>query len=96
MIAKAFSTRTDDGILGPSGRTIKVYGMHIISGAGGGGVVALKNGTTTAGSTVKSDTGTASVGITFDYSTAPYMFGDGCFADVDANVTRVTIFYEVV
>lgn len=88
-----FQIRTDDGVINTSGEPIAVYGIHIISGETAG-VVILRNGTSTAGTAVIQEEGTISAGVTFHFGGSGVVFPSGCFVDVDANVSSVTVFYQ--
>lgn len=89
-----YSLITEDGAVSTSGEPVAVYGIHILSGAGGGGVVILRDGTSTAGTAIITEEGTASQGVTFHFGGVGVVFPSGCFADVDANVTSVSVFYK--
>jgi hypothetical protein len=82
---------TADLAVGTSGAPIRVFSMHIISGAGGGAIVNLRSGTA-VGDTIRiKETGTASQGKTFTYGKYGYLFESGCFCDVDANTTSALV-----
>lgn len=81
-----------DGVLGDSGKAVAVYGMNIISG-GTAGVVILRDGATVGSTSVIQEVGTISVGKSIGYYVG-VVFPNGCFVDIDANVTQVTLFYE--
>lgn len=83
---------TADGAVGTSGRSARVYSIHAISGATPA-VVALKNGTSTGGTTWVALTCVASVGNTFDFGAYGIVFPNGCFVDFDANTTSVVVNY---
>lgn len=83
---------TADGTIGVSGKPVRVYHIHILSG-GTAGVVALRNGTAVTDTIWVQETGTASTGATFDYGEGVLLPG-GCFVDVDANVTSVAVTFH--
>jgi len=83
---------TADGIIGRSGKPVRIYHIHIISG-GTAGVVAFRNGTLVTDTIWLQETGTASTGATFDYSEG-FLLPGGCFVDVDANVTSVAVTFH--
>jgi len=85
---------TADGVIGRSGLPVRIYHIHIISGGGGGGVVNLRNGSVVGDTIWVSETGTVSVGTTFDYNEGLLLPG-GCFVDVDANVTSVAVTFHI-
>lgn len=82
-----------DGVLGTSGKGVRIYNIHIISGGGGGAVVSLRSGTAVSGTIQIQETGTVSAGKTFDYGMHGQFFPTGCFVDVDTNTTSVLISY---
>lgn len=95
MITNAGSQRlTADGVVGPSGSAIRVFGIHIISG-GADGVVSLLNGTSASGTTYITETGDTGTGKSVFYGTQGILFPSGCFADVDANTSSVLVIYNV-
>lgn len=72
------------------GEGVRVFNVHIISGAGGGAVVSFKNGGASDTIWLK-ETGTASTGKTFDYGVNGVFFTNGCYVDVDTNTTSVLV-----
>lgn len=84
-------TRTTDGVIGTSGKPIRVFSIHIISG-GTASVLAVYNGTGTNGTQLLSLTGTLSTGATFNFA-GGFRFSAGCYLDVDSNVTSVSVSY---
>lgn len=84
---------TADAVISASGKPVRVYSIHIISGGGGGAVVSLVNGTA-AGTATITETGTVSKGVTFNYGTCGHAFPAGCFVDVDTNTTSVAVAFE--
>jgi len=83
-----------DGVVGSSGKPIRVFSMHILSGGGGAAVVSLRSGTAVSGTIRITETGTISTGKTFTYGKYGYLFEAGCYCDVDANTTSVLIEFE--
>lgn len=79
---------TADGVLGVSGKPIRIFSAHVISSGGGAAVVNLKNGTTSSGTEYIRLNGTTSLGTTFDFSQG-VRFPGGCFVDVDGSTTSV-------
>lgn len=73
-----------------AGKPTRVKCIHILSGAGGGAVVSLKNNGS-GGTVFVTETGTASTGKTFYYSEDGILFPQGCFVDVDTNTTSVAV-----
>lgn len=85
-----FTVLTVDGQVGTG--PVAVYGLNLTSG-GGASVVALRNGTSTAGTIVIQEKGTTGQGVSFDYMNG-IVFPSGCFCDVDANISSVAVFYK--
>jgi len=83
-----------DGVVGTSGKPIRVYGIHVISGAGGGAVINLRSGTAVGGTIRITSTGTASQGVTFLYGNEGQLFEAGCFCDIDTNTTSVLVSFQ--
>lgn len=86
---------TSDLAVGTSGKPCRVFGIHTLSGGGGGGIVQLRNGTTTSGTIYTQETATTSTGKTFNYGPYGILFPDGCFCDVDANVTSCLVSFRL-
>ena len=82
--------KTADGYLFSASDACRVYGMHIISKAGGGGVVELLDGGSSGTSKAK-ETGTASSGFTPPLYENGMRFDTDCYVNVDANVESVSI-----
>lgn len=94
-MAKAGTYRiTADGVLGPSGKAVRVFSIVVLSGAGGGAVVSVCNGTA---ATTEYDqiNGTASKAVVREYREG-MVFKDGCFIDLDANTVSVMGNLEVI
>lgn len=89
-----FTKVTSDQVVGTTGSPIVVYGMNIISGGGGAGVVILRNGTTVAGTVVIQENGVTGQGKTISYGENGVVFPGGLFCDVDTNVTSVSVLHE--
>lgn len=85
---------TADGIVGRSGLPVRVYSLHIISGAGGGGIVILRNGAVVGATAWVQCTGTASDGETFGFGETGILLPAGCYVDIDANVTSVAVTFS--
>ena len=94
MLGKGFTTATSDSVVGVSGAPTVVYGLNIVSGGGGAGRVILRNGATTGGTAVITLDGTTSKGVQFDFGGNGVVFPAGCFADLDTNVSAMTIIAE--
>ena len=85
--------RTTDGVIGTSGKKIRVYQVIIRSGAGGGGVVELYNNTSATGTPLDIGNGTASLTVRIPY-VGGLLFESGCYVNVDTNTDWVTVIYE--
>jgi len=84
---------TADGVIGTSGKKIRVYGFIIRAGSGGTSVVSIYDGTSTGG--VLMDT----INIATSTTERPMYcgglyFGSGCYVDIDTNTSFVTAIYE--
>lgn len=88
---------TADGVIGTSGKPVRLYGLHIISGATAG-VIDVYSGTDATGTGVLIDvSGAANQGVNVPgFPAEGIYFPGGCYIDVDANTTAVVAQYEVV
>ena len=84
---------TADGIVGVSGKPVRIYHIHIISG-GTAGVVNLRNGALVTDTIFATETGTANTGATFSYDHVGILLSAGAFIDIDANVTSVAVTFH--
>ena len=82
---------TADGTIGRVSLPVRVYHIHINCGAGGNGVVNLRNGSTVAATIWAICNGTASQGITVSWGECGILLPAGCYVDIDANVTSVAV-----
>ena len=82
--------KTADGELLAAGDKIRVFNMNVNCGAGGNGVVELRDGGA-AGNIYVVSTGTASTGVAFHFGDEGYLFLNGCYANVDANVNSIAV-----
>jgi len=85
------SNITADGVIGPSGRPIRVYSFVVHSG-GTAAVVSFYSGTSSSGTKLIQIDGTInkSVVVTFEEG---LLFSAGCYCDLDTNTTFVTTSY---
>lgn len=95
-IGKGYKVVSSDSVIHSSGTPIAVYGLNLVSGAGGGSKVILRNGTTSAGTAVITYTGVTSEGKSDFFGGVGVVFPSGCFVDTDANIESCTIVYEVI
>lgn len=84
---------TADSAIGPSGKPIRLYSVSLISGAGGGSVLSLLDGTSASGTQYVSITGTANTGLVTNFA-GGLRFPDGLFADVDSNISSATFVFD--
>ncbi len=85
--------RTTDGVIGTSGKKIRLYGI-IVASDSSGSAVALYDGTTTGGVLMDTITGAASVSTRVNYP-GGLLFNSGLFIDLDGtHTTYVTAIYE--
>lgn len=85
---------TADGVVATASQAVRIFSIHIISGGGGAAVVSLRSGAVVGGTIWVTETGTVSTGKTFNYGAQGVLFPSGCFVDVDANTTSVTVTYN--
>jgi hypothetical protein len=84
--------RTTDGVIGTSGKKIRVYGF-IVNADSSGAAVAVYDGTSTGGTLMDNLVGTASVSTRISYPGGLY-FGSGCYVDIDAHTNYIVAIYE--
>jgi hypothetical protein len=94
-IGKGYQVVTADIAVNTAGDPVVIYGVTIVS-TGTAGVVLLRNGDTVAGTVILTLNGTVSTDKTIDFGGVGIVFPDGCFVDIDANVTSCTVVYEKV
>ena len=82
---------TADGLVGTSGKPIRVFQIHLVSGATLS-TTLFKNGTSTGGTSYIQVDGTASKGVTWE-SKNGVLFPSGCYMDTDANISFCVIVY---
>jgi hypothetical protein len=82
-----------DGVVGSSGHPVRVYNVVALSGATAG-VLVLRNGTSASGTIyVQTTCPTVSETNTFNFC-GGLTFPDGCFFDIDTNISAVVVNYE--
>lgn len=95
MGAGGIQTLTADGVVGISGKPIRLYGATITSD-GTPAVVAFYDGTSTGGTLIFQATGTASVAaLVSNIPAEGILFPSGLFIDIDSHTTSFSAFYEV-
>ena len=82
---------TADGLVGTSGKPIRIYWIHLVSG-GSASTTTLKNGTGTGGTAFLQVDGIASSAVNVSFA-GGVRFPDGCYMDTDANISYCTIGY---
>ena len=82
---------TENGVVGTSGNPIRVFSIHILSGASAG-VVQLRNGTADTDTIYVQETGIANTGATFNYA-GGIRFPAGCFLDEATAPTSTLVNY---
>jgi len=80
-----------NGVVGTSGNPIRVFSIHILSGASAG-VVQFRNGTADTDTIFVQETGLANTGATFNYA-GGVRFPDGCFLDEDTAPTSTLVVF---
>lgn len=86
---------TADGVVGVSGKPIRVHSVEMLNDASVGELV-LRNGTADTGTVyVKKNGVTVADTDTYQWTGGIY-FPDGCFFDKDTNTVAVVINYEQV
>lgn len=84
---------TADGVVGVSGRPIRVWCVEMTNGAAAGQLV-LRNGTADTDTVYVIKAGTAAtISDTYNWARG-ILFPAGCFFDKDANTASVVVMYE--
>ena len=84
---------TAAGVLGVSGKPVRVFGFTMRSGAGGPGTVTLYDGTSTGGTEKYVMQGNSDASADKIFATEGKFFPGGCYVDLDANVSYVDFDY---
>ncbi len=86
---------TEDGVVGGSGKKIRVFDIIVRSTAGGASTVSVYNGTSSSGVLMDVIT-TSGANITLHrpFGDVGMQFASGCFIDFDANTSFVTVNFE--
>lgn len=82
---------TVDGLVGTSGKPIRVFSIHLVSG-GTASTTTFRNGTGTGDDAYFQLDGTASKGVTANFA-GGLRFPAGCYMDTDANISYAVITY---
>jgi len=84
---------TADGLVGGSGKVIRVYSVHMVAASGTACVAILKEGTSDSGVATAQVNAAISSGSTTNFA-GGLLFKDGCFCDVTFNSgDYITIIY---
>lgn len=87
---------TADGVIGVSGKPVRIYSVVMLSGSGGAGELVLRNGTSASGTIyVKEDGSAASHTDTYNFA-GGLTFQGGCFFDKDTNTDQIVVSFEQV
>lgn len=90
----AGSTRiTASGVVGVSGKPVRIYGFTARSGASGPGIVTLYNGTSTSGTEKYRFQGNIDASADKVFATEGKHFPGGCYADLDADIQYIDFDY---
>jgi hypothetical protein len=84
---------TAAGVVGVSGKPVRVFGFTTRSGAGGPGTCTLYDGTSTGGTEKYRFQGNTDASADKVFNTVGKFFPNGCYADFDADVTYVDFDY---
>jgi len=82
---------TADGLVGTSGMPIRIFSIHLVSGATAS-TTTFRDGTTSSDTAHIQVDGIASQGVTIGFN-GGVRFPNGCFMDTDANISYSTIVY---
>lgn len=85
--------RTTDGVVGTSGKKIRLYGLIVRGGSGGATVVNVYDGTSTSGTLLDVINAAQDTTARIMYA-GGLSLQSGCFLDVDSNTSFVTAIYE--
>lgn len=84
---------TAAGILGVSGKSLRIYGFTTRSGVGGPGTVTIYDGTTVSGTEKYRFNGNTDASADKVFSQPGKFFPNGCYVDVDQDVIYVDFDY---
>ena len=82
---------TEDGLVGSSGVPIRVFSIHLVSGATAS-TTSFNNGTAVGDTAYAQVDGIASKGVTLSFA-GGLRFPAGCYMNTDANISYCTIVY---
>ena len=84
---------TADGVVGTSGKAIRLFGYTMRSGAGGVGTIKLYDGTSASGTEKWVGTGTMDGSADKVFGAKGKYFPAGLYCDVDADVVYIDFDY---
>ena len=84
---------TADGVIGTSGKAIRLFSYTMRSGAGGAGEIVLYNGTDTTGTEKWKGAGNVDSSADKVFGVKGKFFPAGLYCDMDANVSYVDFDY---
>lgn len=82
---------TADSVVGTSGKPIRVFAIHLVSGAGDS-TATLYNGTSASGTAYCQVDGVATEGVTLNFA-GGMRFPDGCYFDADSNISYSSVIF---
>lgn len=83
---------TADAAIGTSGKPVRVFAIHLVSGSGGDSTATLYNGTSASGTAYCQVDGVASEGVTLNFA-GGMRFPNGCYMDVDSNISYSSVVF---
>ena len=84
---------TASGVVGVSGKPVRIFGYTMRSGDGGVGVITLYEGTGITGTEKWKGQGNVGSGADKQFAHKGKFFPAGCYADIDSNVDYVDFDY---
>ena len=84
---------TAAGVVGVSGKPVRIFGFTMRSGAGGSGLITLYSGTSTSGTEKYRLQGNTDASADKVFPTEGKHFPAGCYADLDGDVIYVDFDY---
>lgn len=89
----AYQKRTTSGVIGTSGNAVIVFGVSLLSGGGGAGVLSLYDGTSTGGVLARAITGTTNDWFNQEFSVGK-VFPSGLYLNLDTNTTAAVVWFQ--
>ncbi len=86
---------TGDGVIGVSGKPIRVFTAVSFSGAGGNGDLVLRNGTSDTATAYITESGASSHSKIFTFGEKGLLFPNGCFFDKDTHIDAVVVEFRI-